>query len=115
MSVDLTGGLSEAREFVFPQQPDNPDMRESVNVWAWDDGVAFGFPRVGIEAVADQWETHDQQVNLAFSDGRVLLIHEPGKVYDPLGADGRPRVLGAGRVVLRADRTVPALAGAPRR
>ena len=96
MSVDLTGGLSEAREFVFPRQPDNPDMRESVNVWAWDNGVTFGFPRVGVEAVADQWETHDQQVNLAFSDGRVLLIHEPGKVHGPLGADGRPRVLGAG-------------------
>jgi len=96
MSVDLTGGLSEAREFVFPQQPDNPDMRESVNVWAWDDGTTFGFPRVGIEAVADQWETHDQQVNLAFADGRVLLIHAPGKVHDPLGSDCRARVLGAG-------------------
>jgi hypothetical protein len=26
----------------------------------------------------------------------VLLIHEPGKVHDPKGSDGRPRVLGAG-------------------
>ena len=96
MSVDLTGGLDDAREFVFPRQPDDPEMRESVNVWAWDDGVEFGFPRIGVEAVADQWETHDQQVSLAFPDGRVLLIHEPGKVHDPIGIDGQPRVLGAG-------------------
>jgi hypothetical protein len=96
MSVDLTGGLSDDREFVFARQPDDPEMRESVNVWAWDDGVDFGFPRIGVEAVADQWETHDVQVNLAFPDGRVLNIFEPGKVHDPLGADGQARVLGAG-------------------
>jgi prepilin-type processing-associated H-X9-DG protein len=96
MGVDLTGGLADAREFVFPAQPDDPDMRESVNVWVWDDDADFGFPRVGVEAVADQWETHDQQVNIAFADGRVLLVHEPGKVHDPMSADGRPRVLGAG-------------------
>ena len=84
MTVDLTGGLNESREFVFPRQPDNPEMRESVNVWAWDDGVDFGFPRIGVEAVADQWETHDVQVNIAFPNGRVLNIFEPGKVHDAI-------------------------------
>jgi hypothetical protein len=96
MTVDLTGGLAEDREFVFPSQPENPDMRESVNIWAWDDGVNFGFPRIGVEAVADQWETHDVQVNIACGDGRVLKMFEAGKVHDPVGADGRARVLGAG-------------------
>jgi len=81
---------------VFAEQPDNPEMRESVNAWIWDDGAEFGLPRVGIEAVADQWETHDVQVNIALADGRVLGIFEPGKVHDPLGADGKPRILGAG-------------------
>ena len=96
MSVDLTGGLPAAREFVFAQQPDDPDMRESVNVWVWDESDDVGLPRIGIEAVADQWETHDVQANLAFADGRVLNIFAPGKVHDPLGADGTARVLGAG-------------------
>ena len=100
MAVDLTGGLAEAREFVFAERPDDPDMRESVNFWAWDSGLDFGFPRIGIEAVADQWETHDVQCNMAFPDGRVLTIFEPGKVHDPRGADGRPRVLGAGPLSL---------------
>ena len=35
MTVDLTGGLPEEREFVFAAQPDDPEMRESVNVWIW--------------------------------------------------------------------------------
>jgi hypothetical protein len=96
MAVDLTGGLEESREFVFARQPEDPEMRESVNVWLWDDGVEFGMPRIGIEAVADQWETHDVQCNIALADGRLLTIFEPGKVHAPLGADGRPRVLGAG-------------------
>ncbi len=94
--IDLTGGLDEEREFVFATQPGDPEMRESVNVWVWDDGGEVGLPRVGVEAVADQWETHDIQVNLAQADGRVLNVFANGKVHDPLGADGRPRILGAG-------------------
>jgi hypothetical protein len=96
MSVDLTGGLSDDREFVFATQPDDPEMRESVNIWAWDNGTEFGMPRIGVEAVADQWETHDIQVNIAFADGRVFNLMGTGEVHDPLGADGRPRTLGAG-------------------
>lgn len=96
MTIDLTGGLGDALEYVFAEQPDDPDMRESVNAWVWDDGVDFGLPRIGIEAVADQWDTHDIQVNVAFADGRVFSAYAAGAVHDPAGADGRPRVLGAG-------------------
>ncbi|KPM54184.1 hypothetical protein ACG83_19450 [Frankia sp. R43] len=96
MTIDLTGGLDAEREFVLPGQPDDPEMRESVNAWIWDDGAEFGLPRVGIEAVGDQWETHDIQVNIALADGRVFNIFDAGKVHDPIGADGRPRTLGAG-------------------
>jgi len=96
MSVDLSGGLSDEREFVFAAPPDDPEMRESVNAWVWDNGTEFGMPRIGVEAVADQWDTHDVQVNIAFADGRVFNIFGAGPVHDPRGADGRPRTLGAG-------------------
>jgi hypothetical protein len=96
MSVDLTGGLSDEREFVFATQPDDPEMRESVNAWIWDRGTAFGLPRIGVEAVADQWETHDLQGNMAFADGRTFNLSGSGPVHEALGADGRARVLGAG-------------------
>ena len=96
MATDLTGGLGEDREFVFGSQPDDPEMRESVNAWIWDSGTEIGMPRIGVEAVADQWQTHDVQVNIATADGRVYNAVGPGKVHDPFGPDGRPRVLGAG-------------------
>lgn len=99
MAIDLTGGLTEDREFVFAEQPSDPEMRESVNTWVWDDGTEFGMPRIGVEAVADQWETHDIQFNLAFADGRVLNMFGSGTVHDPRGADGKPRILGAGPIV----------------
>ena len=96
MTIDLTGGLGEELEHVFTTQPDDPEMRESVNVWIWDDGVEFGLPRIGVEAVADQWDTHDVQVNVAFADGRVYNLFSTGPIHDPFGNDGKPRVLGAG-------------------
>jgi prepilin-type processing-associated H-X9-DG protein len=96
MAIDLTGGLDDEREWVWATKPDDPDLRESVNVWAWDESGELGMPRVGVEAAGNQWETHDNQVNIAFADGRVLNIFAPGKVHDPIGADGKPRILGAG-------------------
>jgi prepilin-type processing-associated H-X9-DG protein len=96
MAIDLTGGLSEELEYVFATQPDDPEMHESVNAWIWDNSGGFALPRIGIEAVADQWDTHDAQVNVAFADGRVFNIFRPGPIHDPFGADGKARVLGAG-------------------
>jgi len=96
MGTDLTGGLGDNREFVFAEQPADPEMRESVNAWIWDRGTDIGLPRIGIEAVADQWETHDIQVNIGTADGRVFNVFDSGKVHDPLGPDGKPRILGAG-------------------
>jgi hypothetical protein len=98
--VDLTGGLDDEREFVFARQPDDPDMRESVNAWLWDDsGGPVGLPRLGVEAVADQWETHDLQLNVTTTTGRNLNRFGTGPVHPALGSDGKPRLLGAGPLV----------------
>ncbi len=96
MTIDLTGGLGDDREFLHTTRPDDPEMRESVNCWLWDEGVDFGLPRIGVEALAAQWDAHDIQVNLAFADGRVYSMYGPGPSHDPIGADGRARTLGAG-------------------
>jgi hypothetical protein len=101
MAIDLSGGLDDELELVFATRPDDPDMRESVNAWIWDDGD-LGLPRIGVEAVADQWDTHDVQVNLALADGRVVGCFEPGAVHHPAGSDGRPRILGAGPLAFEA-------------
>jgi hypothetical protein len=96
MTIDLTGGMGDEREYVFATKPDDPEMRESVNAWIWDKDLTVGLPRVGVEAVGDHWDKHDVQVNIACADGRVLNIFAPGEKHDPSGADGKPRVLGAG-------------------
>ena len=95
-SVDLSGGIAPGREFVFAERPSDPAMRESVNAWVWDEGDDVGFPRIGIEAVADRWEQHEVQTSIAFADGRVLRLWDRGAAHDPRGRDGQPRVLGAG-------------------
>ena len=96
MAVDLSGGLANDLGLVWATQPENPEMRESVNAWIWDDGIQVGMPRIGVEAVADQWDTHDIQVNIALADGRVYNVFGNGPIHDPTSADGQPRVLGAG-------------------
>lgn len=96
MAIDLSGGYSEELGLVWATQPTDPELRESVNAWIWADDLSVGLPRIGVEAVADQWETHDIQINIAFPDGRVFNMLGPGAIHDPAGADGAPRILGAG-------------------
>jgi len=96
MTIDLTGGLGEELEYVFADRPDNPEMRESVNAWIWDNGVQFGLPRIGVEAVADNWDAREIQVNVAFADGRVFNVLSSQPAHGPLGTDGKPRLLGGG-------------------
>lgn len=97
MAVDLSGGIAEEREYVFPARPDDPDMRESVNAWIWDAGDEVGMPRIGVEAVGESWDDREIQLNVAYGDGRVVRAHGGGQPgHDPAGADGRARHFGAG-------------------
>jgi hypothetical protein len=101
MAIDLTGGIDPALENVFGERPDNPEMRESVSFWVSDDRGALGLTRVGIEAMAGNWDAHGLQVNLAFPDGRVFRLRQDGKTWPAAGPDGKPTVLGAGPLGFR--------------
>lgn len=92
----MSGAIDPAREYLFATKPDDPEMRESVNMWVWDDGDAFGLPRLGVEAVADQWDTHDLQLNLALRDGRVVTIFGAHPAHDRKADGDRAYTLGAG-------------------
>jgi hypothetical protein len=96
VGVDLSGGLDAGREYLFATQPRDPELRESVNVWVWDGGDAFGMPRFGVEAVGDQWGTHDLQLNLALRDGRVVTIFGPHAAHHRVVVGDRAKTLGAG-------------------
>jgi hypothetical protein len=101
MSIDLTGGINPSREYVFAERPDNPEMRDSVSFWTVDDRGEIGLPRIGIEAVAANWDNHDIQVNVAFPDGRVYRLRGNGPTLPAEGPGGQPTVLGAGGLVFR--------------
>ena len=96
MTIDLTGGIDPAREYMFAERPDDPEMRDSVSFWVFDDRGEVGLPRIGIEAVGANWEAHGLQVNVAFSDGRVYRLREDASSWPVGGRDGKPTVLGAG-------------------
>jgi hypothetical protein len=101
MAVDLTGGIDRSREFVFAERPDNPEMRDSVSFWVVDDHGRIGLPRIGIEAVAANWDAHDIQVNVAFPDGRVYRQRTNGRSMPAEDRNGEPAVLGAGGLVFQ--------------
>jgi hypothetical protein len=101
LTIDLTGGIDPSREYVFADRPDNPEMRDSVSLWVADDRGEVALPRIGIEAVAANWDAHDIQVNVAFPDGRVFRLRENRRSLSAYGLDGRPTVLGAGGLVFR--------------
>ncbi|OBI87658.1 hypothetical protein [Mycobacterium sp. 1245805.9] len=96
MTIDLTGGIDLAREYMFAERPDNPEMRDSVSFWVFDERGEVGLPRIGIEAVSANWGSHGLQVNVAFSDGRVYRVRDDGDSWPVAGRDGKPTVLGAG-------------------
>jgi hypothetical protein len=101
MAVDLTGGIGPSREYVFAERPDNPEMRDSVSFWVVDDRGEIGLPRIGVEAVAANWDAHDIQVNVAFPDGRVYRLRGNGPSLPAEGPEGKPTVLGAGGLAFR--------------
>ena len=82
MAIDLTGGIDPAREYMFAERPEDPEMRDSVSFWVFDDRGQVGLPRTGVEAVAANWEEHSVQVNVAFPDGRVYRLREEGRSHE---------------------------------
>jgi len=99
MPIDLTGGIDRSREYLFAQRPDNPEMRDSVSFWTVDDRGRIALPRVGVEAVAANWDNHEAQINIAFPDGRVYRLRGVGPSLPPEALDGKPTVLGGAGLV----------------
>jgi prepilin-type processing-associated H-X9-DG protein len=97
----LSGGLASEKDLVLAGQPADPEMRESVSVWLFDETGAFAMPRTGIEAEASSWGDRRLQANFAFADGRVLNGAGRGPAPPAIGPDGRPTVLGAGALTFR--------------
>jgi len=99
--IDLTGGLALEKDLVFPARPEEPEMRESVSVWFYEESGAFGFPRMGIEAEAASWDNRRLQAAFTFADGRALNGASQGKPPSAIDGNGRPTIIGAGPLTFR--------------
>ncbi|MBL7496721.1 hypothetical protein I6A84_00955 [Frankia sp. CNm7] len=42
MTIDLTGGLDDDREYVFDAQPDDPNLQQALARPTWDGETANG-------------------------------------------------------------------------
>ena len=94
-------GYRSTLDYMLPEKPSDPEMRESASLWLFEEGGAFGFPRNGLEAVGKVWETHRYDCNFAFAGGRVLRESSRGLTRPSVGSDGRASILGAGPLVFR--------------
>lgn len=102
MSDDTwSGGLPLELDYMLPEKPQDPEMRESASIWLFEASGAFGFPRHGLEAVGKVWESHRFDCNFAFTGGRVLRESTRGPTQPSIGPDGRSNVLGAGPISFR--------------
>lgn len=97
MAFDLTGGIDIQREYICETCPQTPGTRDAVNVWLENLDGAFAM-RIGIEALAPQWDAHELWLDIAFADGRVLQARQFGKTHPAIGPEGLPTVRGAGPV-----------------
>jgi hypothetical protein len=100
-TLQLSGGLAPSKDMVLPGQPDHPEMRESVSIWMFEEGGAFAFPRMGIEAESASWQMRRLQGNFALADGRVLNGAGVGAAPSAIDSDGRPTIIGAGALTFR--------------
>ncbi|HEV3351296.1 MAG TPA: hypothetical protein VG076_00150, partial [Acidimicrobiales bacterium] len=92
---DRTGGLEAARDHYFASPPADPQMRESASVWVADDAGAIALPRLGIEARAEHWDARGVQVNVAFTDGRTVIVRDLREGSSPVDGDGICRTFAA--------------------
>lgn len=100
MAIDLSGGVSREREYVFAECPEEPDIRDAVNVWIEAADGAFAM-RIGVEAVSPTWDKHQIWLDVAFPNGRVLNVRDYFPIHSAIGPEGKPTILGAGPVQFR--------------
>ena len=96
MPTDLTGGLDPEREYVMTERKVEDGLQEGVNWWLWDDAGAFGMPRLAVEFVSPQWDTHQVQLNLFEPDGHVMREWRDYPTQPVIGPSGKATHFGAG-------------------
>lgn len=75
-NMDLSGGLPVEREHFYEAKP-GPEVRDAANVWFEEENAELAM-RIGIEHVAEEWDSPELWLDIAFPDGRVISGREHG-------------------------------------
>lgn len=94
--IDLTGGFAPAEDLMSPDIPDDPDYRESVSMWIYDDAGRVQLPRFLVEDIAGRRDARLCFYNIAFPGGRSLVEWGTAPARPMLDGQGRPTIYGAG-------------------
>lgn len=68
----IRNGLPLEYDSPIAERPVEPDMRDGVNIWFFEENGEFGVPRLAVDAVGDSWDNRRICANFAFPSGRVL-------------------------------------------
>lgn len=97
MTMDLTGGLDPASEYVLTEPQTAQGMQEGINWWVWDDAGEFCMPRFAVECVTPDWDMPQIQLSLARADGQLLLRNwSEAPVHKKIDAQGNASHFGSG-------------------
>lgn len=93
-------GLPLESDFPIAERPSDPDLRDGVNVWFFEENGEFGVPRLGLDAVADSWDHRNDWdnrrfcANVVFPSGRVLGGWYDSPAVSNIDTRGESRILG---------------------
>lgn len=96
---DLSGGIPIEREYALADRPE-PGVRDAVNVWVAEENGAFAM-RLGVEAVAEEWDRHELWLDLAFPDGRLYQHRISADTQPAIGPEGLPTIRATGPMAFR--------------
>lgn len=99
IAADLSGGIPVEREYVLVDRP-AAGVRDAVNVWIEEENGAFAL-RLGVEAVAEQWDRHELWLDVAFPDGRLYQRRIAADTLPAIGPEGLPTIRGTGPMTFR--------------
>ncbi len=91
---DVSGGIPVSREYMVTQRPTESGFRDACNVWFENADGSLGL-RFGVEAVSDEWESHEIWLDVAFKDGVVWSARSAGAPLSVFGKDDVASVRGA--------------------
>jgi hypothetical protein len=100
--IDLTGDFEPQADLMQPDYPkDDPNYRESVSMWLFDDAGAIQFPRFLIEDIPGEPDQRLVFYNIAFPGGRAVVEWGSAKAISMLDNQRRPTVYGVEGMAFR--------------